>query len=331
MVSPTRVAEQSTGVAREGSGVTLGMSVVVPVVERCEGLASLYETHAAVLRRHGVTYEFIVVLDGGFENVSAALKPLVARGEPIKILPLPRSYGEARALAIGCEVAKAEVIITLPSYPQAVPEAILDLLKAIDQGADLAIACRSPRRDAWINRLQNLGFHWMLYRVSGMRFQDLGCGVRAIRKRVMDEIDLYGDMHRFLPVLAYKRGFRVSEVPVPQHPEDARMRVYHPGIYLRRLLDIFTVAFLFKFTKKPLRFFGLIGAGLFGAGFMIALILAIQRLLGLTALSGRPLLVLGALLMVLGVQTGSIGLLGEMIIFTHARRMKDYTIEKFLQ
>lgn len=109
------------------------------------------------------------------------------------------------------------------------------------------------------------------------------------------------------------------------------MRLYHPGIYLRRLLDIFTVAFLFKFTKKPLRFFGLIGAGLFMAGLMIVGILVIQRVLGLTALSGRPLLVLGALLMVLGVQTGSIGLLGEMIIFTHARKMKDYTVEKYLR
>ena len=331
MASSTRVAEQSNDAVREGSGVTVGISVVVPVAERCEGLVPLYETHAAVLRRHGVTFEFIFVIDGGFGDASETLKPLVAREEPVRLLPLPRSYGEARAIAIGCEAAKADVIVTLPSYPQTAPEAVLELLKGIELGADLVIACRSPRRDPWINRIQNAGFHWLLSRMSGTDYRDLGCGVRAIRKQVIREIDLYGDMHRFLPILAYRRGFRVSEMPVPQHPQDAQMRLYRPGIYLRRLLDIFTVAFLFKFTQKPLRFFGLIGAGLFMAGLMITLILVIQRVLGLTALSGRPLLVLGALLMVLGVQTGSIGLLGEMIIFTHARKMKDYTVEKYLR
>lgn len=331
MVSSTRVAEPSKDAAREGSGVTVGMSVVVPVAERCVGLVQLYETHAAILRSHGIVFEFIFVIDGGFGEACKVIHPLVARGEPIRLLPLPRRYGEARALAIGCEAAKADLIVTLPSYPQTVPEAILELLKGIELGADLVIACRSPRQDPWINRIQNAAFHWILFRMSGTNFRDLGCGVRAIRKRVVHEIDLYGDMHRFLPILAYRRGFHVSEMPVPQHPQDAQMRLYHPGIYLRRLLDIFTVAFLFKFTKKPLRFFGLIGAGLFGAGLMITGLLVIQRVLGLTALSGRPLLVLGALLMVLGVQTGSIGLLGEMIIFTHARRMKDYTVEKYLR
>jgi len=152
-----------------------------------------------------------------------------------------------------------------------------------------------------------------------------------MKRRVTRELPLYGDLHRFIPLLAYQKGFRIIEVDVPQHPADSKLRMYRPGIYLRRLLDIFTVVFLFKFTKKPLRFFGLIGAGLFGVGFFISLVLALQRLLGPVSLGDKPLLILGVLLMVLGVQTGSIGLLGEIIIFTHAKKMKDYAVEKFLK
>jgi hypothetical protein len=118
---------------------------------------------------------------------------------------------------------------------------------------------------------------------------------------------------------------------VPQHIGDNRRKIYRPGVYLRRLLDILTVVFLFKFIKKPLRFFGLIGAGLFGTGVLISLTLTVQRIFGLIALADRPLLILGVLLMVLGVQIGSIGLLGEIIVFTHARKMKDYTVDRLLR
>lgn len=330
MVPSTDIIEQSKHRLKDDAGVAIEFSIVVPVAERCQEIAKIYESHAAVLRSVGSTFEVIVVIDSGFGEARDALQPLIDKGEPIRVVTMPRTYGEAGVLAIGCVAAKGGVIITVPPYPQTVPEAILELVKCVEQGADLAIACRSPRRDPWGNRIQNRIFHWILLRMSGMKFQDLGCGVRAIRRLVIEEVNLYGDMHRFLPILAYKRGFRIIECPVPQHPDDTAIRLYRPGLYLRRLLDILTIAFLLKFTKKPLRFFGLIGAGMFGTGALISAVLVIQRLLGLTALSGRPLLVLGALLMVLGVQTGSIGLLGEMIVFTHARRFKDYTVERFL-
>ena len=195
----------------------------------------------------------------------------------------------------------------------------------------MVVARRWPRIDPWINQVQNYGFHLITRGLTGVQLHDLGCGLKGLRRRVVRGIHLYGDLHRFLPLLAYQRGFRVAEVSVPQHPQDGRMRVYRLGTYLRRLLDILTLVFLLKFTKKPLRFFGLIGAGLFGAGFFVSLVLAIQKSFGLTALADRPLLILGVLLMVLGFQTGSIGLLGEIIIFTHARKMKDYAIDRFLK
>ncbi len=306
-------------------------SVIVPVAERYDDLAEIYQTHADVLNGIGYSFEFIFVIDGGLAESARQLEPLVALGAPIRIVALPRSYGEATALMIGFEQARGDVLITLPAYFQTVPGGIQKVLSVLDEGNDMVVARRWPRIDPWINQVQNYGFHLITRWLTGVQLHDLACGLKGLRRRVVREIHLYGDLHRFLPLLAYQRGFRVAEVSVPQHPQDGRMRVYRLGTYLRRLLDILTLVFLFKFTKKPLRFFGLIGAGLFGAGFFVSLVLAIQKILGLTTLADRPLLILGVLLMVLGVQTGSIGLLGEIIIFTHARKMKDYTVEKVLR
>jgi len=309
----------------------VGVSVVIPVTERCDDLTEIYRAHAAVLSRCGYSFEFIFVIDGGFEGVGKALSSLVGTGEPIQVVSLGRPFGEATALAIGFERAKGEVIVCLPSYFQTVPGGLEKVLDALVQGYDLVITRRWPRIDPWSNKLQNRTFYLVLSCLTGVKFHDLGCSLRAMKRRVTRELPLYGDLHRFIPLLAYQKGFRIIEVDVPQHLADSKLRMYRPGIYLRRLLDILTVVFLFKFTKKPLRFFGLIGAGLFGVGFFISLVLAVQKLLGLVSLADKPLLILGVLLMVLGVQTGSIGLLGEIIIFTHARKMKDYAVEKFLK
>ena len=309
----------------------VGVSVVIPITERCDDLAEIYQAHARVLARIGCAFEFVFVIDDKFAEAARKLESLVALGEPIRTVVLPRNYGEATALTIGFEQARGEVLITLPAYFQTVPEGLLKVLRLLDEGNDLVVARRWPRIDPWTNRLQNYCFHLITRKLTGVDLHDLGCGLKGLRRRIVREIPLYGDLHRFLPLLAYQRGFRVVEADISQHPYDGRIRIYRPGIYLRRLLDILTMVFLFKFTKKPLRFFGLIGAGLFGAGLLTSAILAVQKVLGLTALADRPLLILGVLLMVLGVQTGSIGLLGEMIIFTHARKMKDYTIEKILK
>jgi len=185
-----------------------------------------------------------------------------------------------------------------------------------------------------LNRLgatQNFRTFTVTRMLTGIRYHDISCGLRAMKRKVAEEIQLYGDLHRFFPLLAYQRGFRVAEIPVQQSRHDARRRMYSPGVYLRRLLDLLTLFFLYKFTKKPLRFFGLIGSAISGAGVMITGYLVLFKLLGLTGLADRPLLIFGVLLLVLGIQLFSIGLLGEIIIFTHARAVKDYQIEELLE
>jgi hypothetical protein len=149
-------------------------------------------------------------------------------------------------------------------------------------------------------------------------------------REVAGELNLYGDLHRFIPVIAYKQGFKIAEIPIRQHPMNRAVRIQKPGVYLRRFLDILIVFFLTKFTKKPLRFFGLIGSTLFISGSLITLYLGLYRLFGFGGIAERPMLLLGVLLIVLGVQLLSIGLIGEIVIFTHAREMKDYRVEEIL-
>lgn len=318
-------------IAADSEKVSVAVSVIVSVTERCDDLADIYERHAAVLRDGRHRFEFIFVVDGGFEETTAALEPFLRKEEPLRIVQLPRAFGPATVLTVGFEQAKEDIIITLPSYRQTVPEGIERVMTLLGNGYDLVVARRHPRNDSSLNRFQSYVFHSLVRRLTGVDFHDLGCGLRGMSRRVLQEIQLYGDLHRFLPLLAHKKGFRVFEADIPQHPADTTLRLYRPGVYVRRILDVLTVMFLFKFTTKPLRFFGLIGSGLFVAGFVISAVLASQRLLSLTTLADRPLLILGVLLMVLGIQTGSIGLLGEMIMFTHARKMKEYTIRTFLK
>jgi hypothetical protein len=154
--------------------------------------------------------------------------------------------------------------------------------------------------------------------------------VRVFRRQVIDEVPIYGDLHRFFPLLAHKQGFRVSEIDVRQSQSDEFRRIYAPGIYMRRLLDLLTVFFLVKFTKKPLRFFGLVGTTLAGAGVIVTTFIVGERLFFDMPLADRPALILGSLLVVLGIQIIAIGLIGEIIIFTHAKDLKEYKIDRII-
>jgi hypothetical protein len=167
----------------------------------------------------------------------------------------------------------------------------------------------------------------MLSGVTDRRFHDIACGVRVMRRSVADALPLYGDLHRFIPALALREGYRVDEVPVPQHPDDTRMRVYRPGVYLRRLLDVAAFFFLAKFTEKPLRFFGLVGSVFFALGALTGVVLLVERLAG-QGVANRPLLLLAVLLIALGVQLMGLGLVGEIIVHLRSPHRRAYRIRE---
>lgn len=306
------------------------LSAIVPVTERLHDVESLYWAYKAGIEAVGMAYEFIYVLDGDFPEALSALQGLRQKGEPIKIIALAKWFGEATALTIGFAHAAGDIFVTLPAYPQIVPDEISRLVAGL-KDYDMVIARRFPRRDSILNVIQSKVFHFLLNTMIAVPFHDLGCGVRALKRRVAEELNIYGDQHRFLPLLAAQQGFKVLELDAAQAKEDTFKRVYSPGVYIRRMLDILTIAFIVKFTRKPLRFFGLIGSFTLALGTLGAVYLAIERLYFGGALADRPALVLAVLMMVLGFQTIAVGLIGELIIFTHTKDVKEYRVERIVE
>jgi glycosyltransferase involved in cell wall biosynthesis len=305
-------------------------SVIVPVGRRYADAADLHAEYLAGLEMLERPYELIFVLDGPQKEFASGLRKLLDAGHRFTVIALARYFGEATAIMAGFSRAAGDMVITLPAYHQIDASDIKKLVGAIEH-CDVVIGRRWPRAGGWFERFRRWAFHGLLASVTHLHFHDLACGARALRRQVLEEIHLYGDQHRFLAVLANRQGFRVSEIDVRQSPRDHFGGIYGPRDYLRSLLDIFTVFFLARFTQKPLRFFGMIGVGTFGLGALWILVLVVQRLFFDQALADRPALLLSSLLLVLGLQVFALGLLGELIIFTHARQLKDYQIAEIIQ
>jgi glycosyltransferase involved in cell wall biosynthesis len=316
-------AESVDSLLEPGNGL---ISVIIPVVERADELLNVYRSFTEALEARGQPYEFLLVFDGRF-TPPAELVALARETARVRILRFAREFGETAALRLGIEKSRGDLILTLPAYFQVRAEGISALLDAVEQGADMAVANRSPRLDSWLNRIQSRAFHSIIRGVSRQQFHDMACGVRAMRRTVAESLPLYGDLHRFIPALALREGYRVEEVALAQHPSDTRTRVYHPGVYLRRLLDIAAFFFLAKFTEKPLRFFGLVGSAFFAAGALICVILLIQRVEG-QGIANRPVLLLAVLLIALGVQLIGLGLVGEIIVHLRAPHRRGYRVRE---
>jgi glycosyltransferase involved in cell wall biosynthesis len=308
------------------------VSVVVPIVDRYGDLKQLYGEFAAELERLGKSFEFIFVVDERLRQVLPTLRDL-QRDEPgeIVIVTLGGAFGESAALTLGLQRARGETIAVLAAYFQVDPRGLKDAFEALDSGIDLVAGRRFPRIDSWFNRLQSYLFHGFVRRLSSTELHDISCGFKVMKRRVARELNIYGGLHRFVPILALHRGFTVREIGLPQRLEDSQTRIHGTVAYLGRLLDLLTIFFLMKFTRTPLRFFGLVGTGLFALGFLVDLAVAVEKIVFAVGISERPLLLLGVLLMVLGVQTLSLGLVGEIIIFTHARNIREYQVAEILR
>jgi len=305
------------------------ISAIVVVGQRNDDLQQLTQEYWQALESIGQPFELIVVLDGHKSDAWKALNSARQRGLDLKIVRLARAFGESTALVSGFDLARGEIILTLPAYYQVAADAIPELFQKLAD-SDMVVATRDPRRGSRFEHMRRRIFHRLLSSITGMRFGDLGCSVRLMHRRVLEELRLYGDQHRFLAALARHAGFKVKEVAVPQSEKDVFQSGYRVREYLYRLLDLFTVFFLFRFTKKPLRFFGIMGAIPFIIGGLILGMLIIERLFFDIALADRPAMLLSSLLVVLGLQLISLGLIGELIIFTHARSLKEYKIEQII-
>lgn len=322
----TVFSKETTHTDSEGPIV---LSVIIAVTEGPGPARELHLGYRAAIDDLGVPYEMIYVLDGKFDEFEDQLTQLRNEGEQLSIARLGKHFGEAAALEAGREISRGEWILTLPAYFQFEFDDISMLFDNCDEW-DMSVGRRNPRVDSRINQFLSRVFHGIVNWMTRCQYNDLSCGARLIRKAVLDDIPLYGDQHRFAPILVAQRGYRVREVNLVQSPNESFRRIPRIGAYPRRLLDLLTVFFLMKFAKKPLRFFGLIGASFASLGGIWTLVLITQRLFFNQALGQRPALLLAALLVVLGVQIFALGLIGEIIIYAHARRIREYTIEKII-
>lgn len=310
--------------------IDIDVSAIVPVTERTEDVVELAAEYISALEATGKSFEILFVIDGDKPAIYGLLEKLATADKRVRLIKFSRSFGEATAISAGFRLSKGNVILTLPAYYQIEPASIASLVSSLDD-CDIVVAHRSPRyHKSALEVFRRRLFHWLIRVSSGESFSDLGCAARAFRREVLEEIPLYGDQHSFLPILASKQGFRTKEVPIKQSSRDRFKGRYRARSYLHRMLDIFSVVFLVRFTKKPIRFFGMIGSITFVFGGLVVFYVVLQRLFLGIPLANRPALLVGSLLTVLGLQIFALGLLGELIIFTHAREIKEYTIEKIV-
>ncbi len=306
-------------------------SVIISISKQNQSvdIETLHKAYKAVFEEAGQPYEFIYVLDGKNSTLMQTLKVLHISDPALRIVQFAKQYGESAALMAGFENASGELIVTLPPYQQVKQESLKALFQAAEN-ADMIITNRSPRSDNILNRFQTVVFHRIIRWMLRVRYNDLGCNIRIFKRKILERVILYGDQYRFLPILANRQGFKVREINLPQSKNDRYHKGYPLGVYSRRLIDLLSIFFLVKFTKKPLRFFGLSGLSAFTAGSLFCGYLAYQRMFESIPLADRPVLLLGLLLIVLGIQLFAIGLIGELIIFTNARETQSYTVKQII-
>lgn len=311
------------------SGIDLSIIISLSSHGHHDNITELYKEYKINIDQSGLAYEFIYVIDSESNAVIDEMNKLLETEESVKVVKLAKWFGESAALNAGFEYAKGEIILTLPDYKQIDSSEIPAIISSF-KDQDMIVASRARVKDKFLHRLQSRIFHYLIRLTLGMHFGDLGCKVRIFRREVLEKIYLYGDQYRFLPLIANRFGFIIEERQVSSYFTDSTKKIYSFRHYTDRIVDLISIFFLIKFTKKPLRFFGFPGFIVFVAGCLIALYLFVERVIFDVGLADRPVVLVSILLIVFGIQLFAIGLVAEIIIFTHSKDSKDYIVEKIV-
>lgn len=304
------------------------LSAIIVYYQKYEfdNIKPLFESYKANLDKTNLNYEVIFVIDGNMPGVLNEVKSISEKNQNIKIVKLGRWFGDATSLQAGFEASEGNLIITLPSFQQVEADEIPNMISNIED-CDMVVGWRYPRIDSFLNNFQSKAFNKIVKSFVGTQYHDLKCNVRVFKREILENIYMYGDQDRFLPLWAWRLGYKVKEIKVKQHKVDYRQKLYPLQSYTQRGLELLSLFFLIKFTKKPIRFFGSSGLIIFSLGLLLGFILFIQRMFFDVALADRPIVLVSILLIVFGILAFAIGLVGELIIFTHAKDIKDYIVE----
>jgi glycosyltransferase involved in cell wall biosynthesis len=316
-VSPSSGSLQG---AAEGPGLvaTPQLSVVVPLYNEEDSLRQLVDQILEALRPLGLPFELVLVDDGSRDRTPVLLGELAAEVPELVAVLLRRNYGQTAAMAAGFDSSRAPIIVTLDGDLQNDPADIPLLLATLEEGYDLVSGWRHQRQDGALNRLlPSLIANRLIARVTGVRLHDYGCSLKAYRREVVADMNLYGELHRFLPALAFIEGARIGEVRVRHHPRRYGKSKYGIDRTFRVLMDLLTVWFMKRFLTRPMHVFGLVGLISLGLGLVLALWLVGEKLLLGVDIGNRPLLLMAVLAILSGVQLFSFGLLAELQMRTY--------------
>ena len=298
------------------------ISVVVPLLDEERSLEALYAEIVAALEDRTDELEVIFVDDGSSDGSMSVLSRLHDEHTNVVVVHLRRNFGKAAALQAGFLEARGHLVVTIDADLQDDPAEIPKLLAKLDEGFDLVSGWKARRNDPFLRRLFSRIFNWSTGAISGVHLRDVNCGLKAYRAEVLKGMRLYGELHRFIPVLASYRGYRVAEIPVNHRARLHGRSRYGPERYVRGFFDLLSVTFMGRYRHRPLHLFGGIGLLMGGVGFIVLLYLTVEWFWG-QAIGHRPLLTLGVLLMVVGIQFVSLGLLSELITSQHEERLSE--------
>lgn len=298
------------------------ISIVVPVFNEKESLPYFFEELIKNLTRLNKPYEIIFVDDGSYDNSLEILKDFEKKHKDIHIFSFRKNRGKAEALTLGFQKAKGECVVTLDADLQDKPEEIGNLLKKIGEGYDVVSGWRKNRKDTFAKIIFSKIFNLLASSIWGLKLHDYNCGLKAYRREAVKSLNLYGGMHRFIPLLSFSQGFRVTEFAICHQERKYGKSKYGVSKVFKDLPDMFTMIFLQKYSKRPMHFFGVFGSILFGIGAVILIYLAVLRFQG-ESIGNRPLLLFGILLVLAGIQVFFTGFLADLVL--HVNQNNEQT------
>jgi glycosyltransferase involved in cell wall biosynthesis len=297
------------------NNVPIDLSIIIPVYNETENLSELYQEIIAACQPLNKNYEIIFIDDGSWDDSFIVLKKIHQKDRRVKIIRLRKNFGQTPALSAGFHRAKGRVIITLDADLQNDPKDIALLMQKIEDGHDIVSGWRKKRKDKFFTRRIPSGIaNWLISWITRVRLHDYGCTLKAFRREIIENVQLYGELHRFIPAIASNMGVSIVEVEVNHRPRRHGKSKYNIWRFPRVILDLLTVKFLLSYSTRPLQIFGLIGLIMGIVGLVIALILSYQRLFLQVSLSDRPLLLLSILLIIIAFQFITLGLLAEIMV-----------------
>jgi glycosyltransferase involved in cell wall biosynthesis len=300
------------------AGATVDLSIVIPVYNEEGSLPPLMQELSSVLGATALSYEVLCVDDGSSDRSYEVLRELSRTFPSLVAIRLRRNFGQTAAMQAGFDAARGDVVVPMDADLQYDPADIPAMLERLNQGYDVVAGWRAARRDTFINRrLPSMIANRLISATTGVHLHDYGCTIKVIRRELVKELRLYGELHRFIPAVASLVGARICEVKVNHRPRQLGKSKYGIGRTVRVVLDLMAVLFMGSYMARPIQIFGLAGLASGGAGFLVCSYLALQKLVYGQALADRPLLLLGVLLIVMGVQLVSIGLVAEVVARTY--------------